>query len=83
MEYTPIDLVTAVSNPQPTIAAAYGLERIMVDGNDADAVHVEAKRTVERARAGEGPSLVELTYRHGGTARPIPRKYRPADEIEA
>jgi pyruvate dehydrogenase E1 component alpha subunit len=84
MEYTPIDLVTAVPNPAADRAAAYGLERIIVDGNDADAVHVEAKRTVERARAGEGPSLVEaLTYRHGGHSRADPGKYRPADEIEA
>ena len=84
MEYTPIDLVTAVPNPAADRAAAYGLERIIVDGNDADAVHVEAKRAVERARAGEGPSLVEaLTYRHGGHSRADPGKYRPADEIEA
>jgi pyruvate dehydrogenase E1 component alpha subunit len=56
----------------------------MVDGNDADAVLVEARRTVERARAGQGPSLVEaLTYRHGGHSRADPGKYRPADEIEA
>ena len=39
---------------------------------------------MERARAGEGPSLVEaLTYRHGGHSRADPGKYRPADEIEA
>jgi acetoin:2,6-dichlorophenolindophenol oxidoreductase subunit alpha len=84
MEYTPIDLVTAVPNPAADRASAYGLERIMVDGNDADAVLVEAQRTVERARAGQGPSLVEaLTYRHGGHSRADPGKYRPADEIEA
>ena len=45
MEYTPIDLVTAVPNPAADRAAAYGLEPIIVDGNDADAVHLEAKRT--------------------------------------
>ena len=84
MEYTPIDLVTAVEHPAADRAASYGLERIVVDGNDADAVHDVARSVIGRARAGEGPSLVEaVTYRSGGHSRADPGKYRPAEEVEA
>jgi TPP-dependent pyruvate/acetoin dehydrogenase alpha subunit len=83
MEYTAIRDVTAVEHPAADRAAAYGLESILIDGNDADAVHATAVRTVARARAGEGPSLVEaVTYRHGGHSRADPGKYRPAEEVE-
>ena len=84
MEYTPIGDVTAVARPAADRAAAYGLEPIVVDGNDAEAVYEVAQRTLERARNGEGPSLVEaLTYRHGGHSRADPGKYRPDDEVKA
>jgi acetoin:2,6-dichlorophenolindophenol oxidoreductase subunit alpha len=84
MEYTPIGAVTAVARPAADRAAAYGLEAIVVDGNDADAVFEVARRAIDRARAGEGPSLVEaLTYRHGGHSRADPGKYRPDDEVKA
>ena len=84
MEYTPIGAVTAVARPAADRASAYGLEAIVVDGNDVDAVFEVAARVVERARAGEGPSLVEaLTYRHGGHSRADPGKYRPDDEVKA
>jgi pyruvate dehydrogenase E1 component alpha subunit len=84
MEYTPIGAVTAVARPAADRAAAYGLEAIVVDGNDVDAVHAVATAAVARARAGEGPSLVEaLTYRHGGHSRADPGKYRPEDEVKA
>lgn len=83
MEYTPIDSVTAVPHPAADRAAAYGLERIIVDGNDPDAVHLEALRALKRARAGEGPSLIEcLTYRHGGHSRADPGDYRPKEQVE-
>ena len=84
MEYTPIDLVTAVENPAADRAAAYGLEPSIVDGNDADAVFAIASAAIERARRGEGPSLVEArTYRDQGHSRADPGKYRPADEVTA
>jgi pyruvate dehydrogenase E1 component alpha subunit len=84
MEYTAIRDVTAVEHPAADRAAAYGLEPILVDGNDVEAVHAVARRQIERARAGEGPSLVEaLTYRHGGHSRADPGKYRPEEEIKA
>ena len=84
MEYTPIGSVTAVENPAADRASAYGLEPIIVDGNDADAVHAVATTAVDRARGGEGPSLIEAkTYRHGGHSRADPAKYRPPGELEA
>ncbi|HEY4189935.1 MAG TPA: thiamine pyrophosphate-dependent dehydrogenase E1 component subunit alpha [Candidatus Limnocylindrales bacterium] len=84
MEYTPIGAVTAVPRPAADRASAYGLEPIVVDGNDPDAVWVVATEAIRRARAGEGPSLVEaLTYRHGGHSRADPGKYRPDDEVKA
>ncbi len=82
MEYTPIGDVTAVEHPAADRAGAYGMESIIVDGNDPDAVHEVAIRVIERARAGEGPSLVEAkTYRHGGHSRADPGTYRPDDEV--
>lgn len=84
MEYTPIDLVTAVPRPAADRASAYGLEPITVDGNDPDAVYLTASAAIARARAGEGPSLIEAaTYRSGGHSRADPGTYRPPAEIEA
>jgi pyruvate dehydrogenase E1 component alpha subunit len=83
MEYTPIRSVTAVEHPAADRAAAYGLESILVDGNDADVMHDTAVKTIARARSGDGPSLVEaLTYRHGGHSRGDPATYRPKDEVK-
>src|SRR5579872_5106745 len=63
MEYTPIGDVTAVPQPAADRAAAYGLPRIVIDGNDADIVYRTAAAAYEKARRGEGPSLIEcLTY---------------------
>jgi pyruvate dehydrogenase E1 component alpha subunit len=84
MEYTPIGAVTAVARPAADRASAYGLEPIVVDGNDVEAVHAVARTAIDRARAGAGPSLIEaLTYRHGGHSRADPGKYRPDDEVAA
>jgi acetoin:2,6-dichlorophenolindophenol oxidoreductase subunit alpha len=84
MEYTPIDLITAVPHPAADRAPAYGLESIVVDGNDPDAVYLRATEGVTKARSGGGPSLIEaITYRSGGHSRADPGKYRPPDEVEA
>ena len=81
MEYTRTSDVTAVANPAADRAAAYGLESIIVDGNDADAVYEVTSLAIARARAGEGPSMIEAkTYRHGGHSRADPGKYRPDEE---
>src|SRR5579863_8938181 len=83
MEYTPIADVTAVKSPAGDRAAAYGLPRIVIDGNDADVVYRTATAAYEKARAGQGPSLIEcLTYRHSGHSRADPAKYRPEGELE-
>ena len=83
MEYTPIGEVTAVANPAADRAAGYGLPSIVVDGNDADAVHAVATLAVGTARDGRGPSLIEAkTYRQGGHSRADPAKYRPEGELQ-
>ncbi|HEY7936903.1 MAG TPA: thiamine pyrophosphate-dependent dehydrogenase E1 component subunit alpha [Candidatus Limnocylindrales bacterium] len=84
MEYTAIGSVTAVERPAADRAAAYGLEAIVVDGNDVRAVHEVARTAIDAARAGDGPALIEaLTYRHGGHSRADPGKYRPDAEVQA
>ena len=83
MEYTPIAEVTAVARPAADRASAYGLEPQCIDGNDADVVYRTMSQALRRARAGEGPSLIEcLTYRHSGHSRADPAKYRPDGELE-
>jgi TPP-dependent pyruvate/acetoin dehydrogenase alpha subunit len=83
MEYTPIADVTAVPHPAADRAAAYGLPRIVVDGNDADVVYRTALSAYDKARAGDGPSLIEcMTYRYSGHSRADPAKYRPEGELE-
>jgi pyruvate dehydrogenase E1 component alpha subunit len=82
MEYTRTSDVTAVLNPAADRAIAYGLESIIIDGNDADEVYEVTSQAIARARAGEGPSMIEAkTYRHGGHSRADPGKYRPEEEI--
>src|SRR5580704_5700159 len=82
MEYTPIADVTAVKRPAADRASAYGLDRIVIDGNDADEVYRAARTAFDHARAGGGPSLIEcLTYRHSGHSRADPAKYRPPGEL--
>lgn len=83
MEFTPIGEVTAVPRPAADRAAAYGLEPIVVDGNDVEAVYAVSREAVRRARAGEGPSLIEaLTYRHRGHSRTDPARYRRPEEVQ-
>jgi pyruvate dehydrogenase E1 component alpha subunit len=83
MEYTPIGDVTAVKDPAAGRASAYGLESIIIDGQDADVVYRTAKTAYDKARSGGGPSLIEcLTYRYSGHSRADPAKYRPEGELE-
>jgi pyruvate dehydrogenase E1 component alpha subunit len=64
-------------------ALAYGLPGIQVDGNDVLAVYAAAREAVERARAGDGPTLIEcVTYRLGvHTTADDPTKYRSEAEV--
>jgi acetoin:2,6-dichlorophenolindophenol oxidoreductase subunit alpha len=83
MEYTPISAVTAVEHPAADRASAYSLPRIVIDGNDVITVRDEVAKAVTKARAGEGPSIIEcMTYRHYGHSRTDPAKYRPEGELE-
>ena len=83
MEYTPIASVTAVEHPAADRASAYNLEKVVIDGNDADEVYTTASKFMNRARKGGGPALIEaMTYRHSGHSRADPAKYRPEGELE-
>lgn len=64
-------------------AAGYGIPGVRVDGNDVVAVHEAVRSAVARARAGEGPTLVEaLTYRVGGHMAADPAAYRSQNEAQ-
>jgi len=65
-------------------AASYGMPGVFVDGNDVIGMRSVTAAAVERARAGEGPTLIEAdTYRHSGHSRSDPAKYRPEEEVKA
>ncbi len=83
MEYTPISDVIAVDHPAADRASAYGLAPWLIDGNDVEACYAAARTAYERARRGDGPSLIEAkTYRHGGHSRADAAAYRPKAEVE-
>jgi acetoin:2,6-dichlorophenolindophenol oxidoreductase subunit alpha len=83
MEYTPIGDVTAVGHPAADRAPAYGLPAEVLDGNDVAVVKDAVARAAARARAGDGPTVLEAkTYRHFGHSRTDPGSYRPAEEVE-
>jgi pyruvate dehydrogenase E1 component alpha subunit len=65
-------------------AFAYGFPGIRIDGNDIFAVYAAVKLAADRARAGEGPTLIEgLTYRLGAhTTSDDPTKYRSDAEVK-
>jgi len=74
------------SNAGESIAGrgvAYGIPGEIIDGNDVFAVYEAATKAVNRARAGEGPTLLEtLTYRHKGHTVHDMAKYRTKKELE-
>jgi TPP-dependent pyruvate/acetoin dehydrogenase alpha subunit len=78
---TPIECATGCCDLAGR-APAYGVPGICVDGNDAVAVYRETLRAVERARRGQGPSLIEAkTYRHGGHHVNDPGLYMDPDTM--
>jgi TPP-dependent pyruvate/acetoin dehydrogenase alpha subunit len=64
-------------------AASYGIPGRVADGMDVLAVHQAALEAVERARQGNGPTLLEFkTYRYAGHSRGDPGGYRSPEEVE-
>ncbi|PRD42757.1 pyruvate dehydrogenase (acetyl-transferring) E1 component subunit alpha [Phyllobacterium phragmitis] len=73
---------TAVANVADR-AAAYAMPGVIVDGNDLSDVAEASHAAVERARHGEGPTLIECkTYRHRGHSKSDRNRYRTKEEIE-
>jgi 2-oxoisovalerate dehydrogenase E1 component alpha subunit len=66
-------------------AAGYGIPGVSVDGMDVEAVYAAASEAVQRARAGEGPTLIEArTYRYlPNTSNDDDSRYRSREEVEA
>lgn len=66
------------------LADAYDMPADSIDGMDPEAVHEGVFRAVNRARKGDGPTLIEIkTYRYKGHSMSDPQKYRSKDEVEA
>lgn len=66
-----------------TLGDAYDIPSEPVDGMSPEAVHEAVARAAERARAGEGPTLLEFrTYRYKGHSMSDPAKYRSKEEVE-
>jgi pyruvate dehydrogenase E1 component alpha subunit len=82
-EYSPLASTTPIARLADR-ADAYAMAKTVVDGNDVLAVRATIAEAAARARAGEGPTLVEaLTYRHKGHSRSDPATYRPPGELES
>jgi TPP-dependent pyruvate/acetoin dehydrogenase alpha subunit len=81
-ESVPLRLQTALTNLSDR-AKAYGFPGYPLDGNDVLAVYDAAQTAIARARAGEGPTLLECkTYRWYGHSEIDPAKYRMKEEVE-
>ena len=74
---TPLDDLARRADP-------FAMPGVIADGQDVEAVHAATAEAVARARAGDGPSLLEMkTYRYRGHSRSDPAKYRPEGELDA
>ena len=72
----------ANASPVGSRGPAYGMSSEQVDGNDVFAVYERAKVAIDRARNGDGPSLIEtITYRHRGHTIHDQKGYRTEQEI--
>lgn len=66
-----------------TLGESYDIPSEAVDAMDVEAVHDSVERAAKRARAGEGPTLLEFrTYRYKGHSMSDPQKYRSKEEVE-
>jgi pyruvate dehydrogenase E1 component alpha subunit len=81
-EYSPLRETTPLDDLADR-AKAHAMPGIVVDGQDVDAVRDVASTAIARARAGDGPTLIEAkTYRYRGHSRTDPAKYRAEGELE-
>ncbi|MEX0629983.1 MAG: thiamine pyrophosphate-dependent dehydrogenase E1 component subunit alpha [Chloroflexota bacterium] len=82
-EYSPLRSTTPVDD-LAVRAQSYAMPGVVVDGQDVEVVQREVRAAIDRARSGEGPSLLEMkTYRYRGHSRTDPAKYRPEGELES
>jgi pyruvate dehydrogenase E1 component alpha subunit len=82
-EYSPVRDTTPLDDLARR-ADPFGMPGVIVDGQDVEAVFQATTEAVTRARAGDGPSLLEMkTYRYRGHSRADPARYRPEGELEA
>lgn len=81
-EYSRIDLTTPITDIADR-AKSYGIPGVIVDGQDLDAVEDVMTTALDRARSGDGPTLVEAkTYRYAGHSRADTAPYRPEGEFD-
>jgi len=81
-EYSAQEKTTPVADIA-TRAIAYNIPGVVVDGQEVETVYEAAKTAFDRARRGEGPTLLELkTYRFRGHSRTDTGPYRPAGELD-
>jgi pyruvate dehydrogenase E1 component alpha subunit len=79
LSYSRQQLITSVAER----GKAYGIPGVSVDGQDVLAVYEATREAVERARRGEGPTLIEArTYRFRGHFEGDPQIYRSKEEVE-
>jgi pyruvate dehydrogenase E1 component alpha subunit len=82
-EYSPVRDTTPIDDLARR-ADPFGIPGVVVDGQDVEAVNAATSEAIARARAGDGPSLLEMkTYRYRGHSRSDPAKYRPEGELDA
>jgi pyruvate dehydrogenase E1 component alpha subunit len=81
-EYTPVSKSTPI-NDVAQRASSYAIEGVIVDGNQVLDVYSATLNAVLKARAGEGPTMIECkTYRQRGHSRTDTGAYRPKEEVE-
>lgn len=82
-EYSPLRMTCPIDDLARR-ADPFDIPGIVVDGQDVESVNQAVTTAVDRARRGDGPSLLEMkTYRYRGHSRSDPAKYRPDGELEA
>ena len=82
-EMTPISEEASIERMADR-GCAYGIPGVVVDGNDVEAVYHTTAQAVARARAGQGPTLIEaMTYRLSGHMFGDTQSYRSKEEVES